>query len=403
MPSAARARSNRWARSVSSSCSARARASRTPDGGAGDLAALEPRVVLDAETGERGDLAAPQAGHAAGCRWSGGPTWSGVMRARRVVRNSRTSARLSTPSSLGRADPGRSHEGCPVSTPIDRDFQPDRAAGSLDVVGRWPRGWARNQPDESDEEEHARCVGVVMYGPGDVRVEDREDPKIIEPTDAIIRLSRDLHLRQRPVALPRRRAGRPPGDGPRVRRRRRGDRLRGPQRQGRRLRRRLVLGLRQHLRDLPGRLPGVLRAPRPDGHARHPVRAGPHPARRRHAGGDPGAARRRPHPLPDGRLRRARHRLVRRGRRRGRARARPSRSSATARSGCIGVLAAKQLGAERIIAFSRHADRQALAREFGATDIVEERGEDGVARRSRSSPAGSAPTRSSRPSAPRKR
>ena len=31
--------------------------------------------------------------------------------------------------------------------------------------------------------------GVVMYGPGDVRVEEREDPKIVEPTDAIIRLS----------------------------------------------------------------------------------------------------------------------------------------------------------------------------------------------------------------------
>src|SRR5215218_7730459 len=48
--------------------------------------------------------------------------------------------------------------------------------------------------------------------------------------------------------------------------------------------------------------------------------------------------------------------------------------------GLLGILAAKQLGAERIIAFSRHADRQALAREFGATDIVEERGDDGVAR-----------------------
>ena len=48
--------------------------------------------------------------------------------------------------------------------------------------------------------------------------------------------------------------------------------------------------------------------------------------------------------------------------------------------GLLGVLAAKQLGAERIIAMSRHADRQALAREFGATDIVEERGDDGVAR-----------------------
>ncbi|MDD9153334.1 zinc-dependent alcohol dehydrogenase family protein [Plantibacter flavus] len=48
--------------------------------------------------------------------------------------------------------------------------------------------------------------------------------------------------------------------------------------------------------------------------------------------------------------------------------------------GLMGVLAARELGAERIIAMSRHADRQALAREFGATDIVEERGAEGVAR-----------------------
>jgi threonine dehydrogenase-like Zn-dependent dehydrogenase len=48
--------------------------------------------------------------------------------------------------------------------------------------------------------------------------------------------------------------------------------------------------------------------------------------------------------------------------------------------GLLGILAARELGAERIIAMSRHADRQALAREFGATDIVEERGDEGVAR-----------------------
>ncbi|WP_349429079.1 zinc-binding dehydrogenase [Microbacterium sp. LWS13-1.2] len=48
--------------------------------------------------------------------------------------------------------------------------------------------------------------------------------------------------------------------------------------------------------------------------------------------------------------------------------------------GLLGILAARQLGAERIIAMSRHADRQAIAREFGATDIVEERGDAGVAR-----------------------
>lgn len=48
--------------------------------------------------------------------------------------------------------------------------------------------------------------------------------------------------------------------------------------------------------------------------------------------------------------------------------------------GLLGVLAARQLGAERIIAMSRHADRQRLAVEFGATDIVTERGDEGVAK-----------------------
>ena len=48
--------------------------------------------------------------------------------------------------------------------------------------------------------------------------------------------------------------------------------------------------------------------------------------------------------------------------------------------GLLGVLSARQMGAERIIAMSRHPARQTLAREFGATDIVEERGADGVAR-----------------------
>jgi threonine dehydrogenase-like Zn-dependent dehydrogenase len=48
--------------------------------------------------------------------------------------------------------------------------------------------------------------------------------------------------------------------------------------------------------------------------------------------------------------------------------------------GLLGVLAARQMGAERVIAMSRHEDRQRLAREFGATDIVTERGNEGVAR-----------------------
>src|SRR5947208_8070211 len=48
--------------------------------------------------------------------------------------------------------------------------------------------------------------------------------------------------------------------------------------------------------------------------------------------------------------------------------------------GLLGVLAAAQLGAERIIVMSRHESRQKLALEFGATDIIEERGDDGTAR-----------------------
>jgi threonine dehydrogenase-like Zn-dependent dehydrogenase len=48
--------------------------------------------------------------------------------------------------------------------------------------------------------------------------------------------------------------------------------------------------------------------------------------------------------------------------------------------GLLGVLSARQMGAERIMAMSRHSSRQKLARDFGATDIVTERGDEGVAR-----------------------
>jgi threonine dehydrogenase-like Zn-dependent dehydrogenase len=48
--------------------------------------------------------------------------------------------------------------------------------------------------------------------------------------------------------------------------------------------------------------------------------------------------------------------------------------------GLLGVLSAKQMGAERIIAMSRHESRQRLAREFGATDIITARGDEGVER-----------------------
>src|ERR671911_1000686 len=65
------------------------------------------------------------------------------------------------------------------------------------------------------------------------------------------------------------------------------------------------------------------------------------------------------------------------------AQASPGKTVAVVGDGAVGllaILAAKQLGAERIIAMSRHESRQRLAREFGATDIVTERGEEGAER-----------------------
>src|ERR671919_955357 len=64
------------------------------------------------------------------------------------------------------------------------------------------------------------------------------------------------------------------------------------------------------------------------------------------------------------------------------AEAAPAKTVAVVGDGAVGllaVLAAKQLGADRIIAMSRHGSRQKLAQEFGATDIVAERGDAGVA------------------------
>src|SRR5436309_5392488 len=61
----------------------------------------------------------------------------------------------------------------------------------------------------------------------------------------------------------------------------------------------------------------------------------------------------------------------------------PGKTVAVVGDGAVGllaVLAAKQLGAERIIVMSRHEPRQKLALDFGATDVIEERGDEGAAR-----------------------
>ncbi len=64
------------------------------------------------------------------------------------------------------------------------------------------------------------------------------------------------------------------------------------------------------------------------------------------------------------------------------AEAAPGKTVAVVGDGAVGllaILAARQFGAERVIAMSRHENRQKLALEFGATDIVADRGDDGVA------------------------
>ena len=83
----------------------------------------------------------------------------------------------------------------------------------------------------------------------------------------------------------------------------------------------------------------------------------------------------------------------------------PGKTVAVVGDGAVGllaVLAARQLGAERIIAMSRHEPRQKLALEFGASDIVTERGDDGVARITELT-SGLGAHSSSRRSAPRSR
>jgi threonine dehydrogenase-like Zn-dependent dehydrogenase len=63
------------------------------------------------------------------------------------------------------------------------------------------------------------------------------------------------------------------------------------------------------------------------------------------------------------------------------ARVRPGSTAAVVGDGAVGlcgVLAARRLGAERVVAMSRHPARQEVARRFGATDVVDQRGEDGA-------------------------
>ena len=179
--------------------------------------------------------------------------------------------------------------------------------------------------------------GAVMYGPGEVRVEEREAPQIVEPTDAIIRVSaacvcgsdlwpyRGIGVEDSawPMPMGHEYVGIVEEVGDAVTTVKPGQFVVGS-----------FWASRQHVRDLPRRLPERLREPGADGRARRAGRPAARPAGRRHA--DRHARTSRPTtwsracwrpptswapagsapspPRP--------------------ARARPSPSSATARSGC---------------------------------------------------------------------
>jgi threonine dehydrogenase-like Zn-dependent dehydrogenase len=219
--------------------------------------------------------------------------------------------------------------------------------------------------------------GAVLYAPGDVRVEDRDDPKIIEPTDTIIRLSatcvcgsdlwpyRGLDAVQGPSPLGHEYAGIVQEVGSQVTTIRPGQFVVGSFFASDNTCELCQAGYQSscvHREGVGGAQAELLRVPLADGTlvatpdiptddlipsflaASDVLGTGWFAAVAAEAG--------------------------------------PGKTVAVVGDGAVGllgVLAAKQLGAERIIAMSRHAPRQQLAREYGATDIVEERGEDGVA------------------------
>lgn len=218
---------------------------------------------------------------------------------------------------------------------------------------------------------------VVMVGPGDVRVEERPDPRIVEPTDAVIRLTAtcicgsDLWPYRGVEAVDHQPMGHEyvgvveqvgddvatvtPGDH--------------------------VIGSFVHADGTCG----ICRAGFPSSCVNREFATGMQAERARVAHAD-GTLVKLPSP-PDAEL--VPHLLAASdvlgtgwfGA--DAAQAGPGRTVAVVGDGAVGlmaVLAARELGAERIIAMSRHADRQALARSYGATDIVEERGDDAVAR-----------------------
>lgn len=222
--------------------------------------------------------------------------------------------------------------------------------------------------------------GVIMYAPGDVRIEERPDPVIEEPTDAVIRVAaacicgsdlwpyRGLDQIQQPSFMGHEYVGVVERVGDAVENVKVGDFVVGSFFASDNTCEICRAGYQSHcVHRVPmgslGTQAELLRVPLADGTLVATPRAP------------------RPEEVPG--LLAASDVLGTGWFAAVAAEAGPGRTVAVVGDGAVGllgVLAAKQLGAERIIAMSRHADRQELARRFGATDIVQERGDEGVAK-----------------------
>jgi threonine dehydrogenase-like Zn-dependent dehydrogenase len=220
--------------------------------------------------------------------------------------------------------------------------------------------------------------GAVLYAPGDVRVEDRDDPKLIEPTDAILRLPatcvcgsdlwpyRGLDAVEGPSPMGHEYAGIVQEVGSRVTTIKPGQFVVGSFFASDNTCELCQAGYQSscvHRQGVGGAQAEHLRVPLADGTlVATPDLPADDLVPSLLAASDVlgtgwfGAVA---------------------------AEAGPAKTVAVVGDGAVGllaVLAASQLGAERIIAMSRHQPRQDLAIEFGATDIVTERGDAGVAK-----------------------
>ena len=220
--------------------------------------------------------------------------------------------------------------------------------------------------------------GVIMHAPGDVRVEDRPDPQIVDPTDAVIRLAAtcicgsDLWPYRGddpitdPITVGHEYCGVVQEVGPSVRNVKPGDFVVGSFFASDNTCPNCHVGYQsscQHREFVGGAQAPLLRVPLADG----TLVATP---------GQPDEAMVPSLLTLSDVMATGWHAAVMAG-------VRPGGTAVVVGDGAVGlcgVLAASQLGADRVIAMSRHASRQEVARRFGATDIVEERGDEGVAR-----------------------